>query len=76
MTATNKDLTFFHSKKYLSLASSTKALYCITLEHLSQFLPKSCQSIVVDNVLLTVARITKEFYPKSIIDNYDNIISL
>ncbi|MDC1112281.1 UDP-3-O-(3-hydroxymyristoyl)glucosamine N-acyltransferase [Candidatus Pelagibacter sp.] len=74
VTATNKDLTFFHSKKYLSLASSTKALYCITLEHLSQFLPKSCKKIVVDNVLLSVAKVTKEFYPNSIVDNFDNTV--
>ena len=74
VSATNKDLTFFHSKKYSSLARETKASFCVTLKNLSQFLPKSCQSIVVDNVLLTVARITKEFYPKSIIDNYDETV--
>ena len=71
VSATNKDLTFFHSKKYSSLANETKASFCVTLESLSQFLPKSCQSIIVDNVLLTVARITKEFYPESINDNFD-----
>ena len=69
--ATNKDLTFFHSKKYSILASSTKASYCVTLENLSQFLPKSCKKIIVDNVLLTMAKITKEFYPKSIVDDFD-----
>ena len=38
-SATNKDLTFFHSKNYSEFASKTKASYCITLDSLSQFLP-------------------------------------
>ena len=69
--ATNKDLTFFHSKNYSELASKTKASYCVTLDSLSQFLPDSCKKIVVKNVLLTMAKITKEFYPKSIVDDFD-----
>ena len=71
MNATNKDLTFFHSKKYASLASKTKASYCLTLGNLSQFLPNSCKKIIVKNVLLSMANITKEFYPNSVIDNFD-----
>ena len=71
VTATNKDLTFFHSKKYCSFAAKTKASYCVTLDNLSQFLPKSCNKIIVKNVLLTIAKITKEFYPKSIVDEFD-----
>ena len=43
ITATDKDLTFFHSKNYSELASKTKASYCITLDNLSQFLPTSCK---------------------------------
>ncbi len=69
--ATNKDLTFFHSKNYSNLASKTKASYCVTLESLSHFLPNTCKKIVVNNVLLSMAKITKEFYPKSIIDDFD-----
>ena len=71
-SATNKDLTFFHSKKYSFLASKTKASYCVTLENLSQFLPTNCKRIIVKNVLLTMAKITKEFYPNSIIDDFDD----
>ena len=70
-SATNKDLTFFHSKKYSLLASKTKASYCLTLENLSQFLPNTCKKIIVDNVLLNMAKITKEFYPNSIVDDFD-----
>ena len=73
-TATDKDLTFFHSKKYSELASKTKASYCITLDNLSHFLPSSCKKIIVKNVLLTMAKITKEFYPKSIVDDFDETV--
>ena len=74
LTASKKDLTFFHSKNYSSIASNTKASYCITLENLSQFLPISCKKIIVDNVLLTMAKITKEFYPNSIVDDFDESV--
>ena len=73
-SATKKDLTFFHSKKYSSLASSTKASYCVTLKNLAHYLPKSCKKIIVENVLLTIANITKEFYPTSITDDFDNSV--
>ena len=69
--ATGKDLTFFHSKNYSSLASITKASYCVTLDNLSQFLPSTCKKIIVQNVLLAMATITKEFYPKSVVDDFD-----
>jgi len=72
--ATKKDLTFFHSKKYSSLASKTKASYCVTLDNLSQFLPNSCKKIIVKNVLLSMAKITKEFFPKSILDDFDESV--
>ena len=72
ISATSKDLTFFHSKKYSSLASSTKASYCLTLKNLSKFLPDNCKKIIVDNVLLSMAKITKEFYPDSIVDDFDS----
>ena len=70
-TATVKDLTFFHSKNYSSLAAKTKASYCITLNNLAQFLPDSCKKIIVENVLLSMAKITKEFYPNSVVDDFD-----
>ena len=72
VNATHKDLTFFHSKNYSEFAAKTKASYCITLDNLSQFLPSSCKKIIVKNVLLTMAKITNKFYPKSIIDDFDD----
>ena len=74
VNATNKDLTFFHSKNYSFLASKTKASYCVTLDSLSHFLPNTCKKIIVKNVLLTIAKITKEFYPKSIVDDFDESV--
>ena len=61
INATDKDLTFFHSKNYSELASKTKASYCVTVENLSQFLPDSCKKIIVDNVLIEIGeRITSD----------------
>ena len=61
--ASNKDITFFHSKKYEAAASNTKAAYCITTKKLSLKLPKNCQPIEVENVLISTAK------------NYKNILS-
>ena len=39
-------LTFFHSKKYQSEASATKASYCVTYKNLIDYLPNSCNLFV------------------------------
>ena len=70
--AKNHEITFFHSKKYESFASVTKALFCITTTNLSKILPKKCNKIIVDNVLISIAKITKTFYPNSVTDNFDS----
>ncbi len=70
-TSTSKDITFFHSKKYLNLASKTKALFCLTTANLKDYLPNRCNKIIVDNVLVATAKITKIFYPDSVTDNFD-----
>ena len=74
VTSTNKDISFFHSKKYETQAINTKASFCITTEKLKNLLPASCNKIVVDNVLLTTAKITKIFYPDSINDDFDSTV--
>jgi UDP-3-O-[3-hydroxymyristoyl] glucosamine N-acyltransferase len=71
VTATKNDITFFHSKKYESLASKTNASFCITTDSLSHILPNKCNKILVDNVLISTAQITKIFYPDSINDDFD-----
>jgi len=65
-------LLFFIQKNMKSLASKTKASYCITSKNLSNLLPASCKKIIVDNVLIATAQITKIFYPNSITDDFDN----
>ena len=70
--ADKDSITFFHSKKYKDVAKITKASFCLTSNLLKDFLPKSCRPIIVINVLTAVARITKEFYPDSIEDEFDN----
>ena len=70
-TSTKKDITFFHSKKYEAHASKTKASFCITTDNLKDYLPKNCNKIIVDNVLIVAAKITKIFYPDSVTDDFD-----
>ena len=70
-SATKNDITFFHSKKYEYLASNTKASFCVTTSNLTKILPKACDKIIVDNVLIAIAKITKTFYPDSVTDDFD-----
>ena len=69
------DITFFHSKKYETYASQTKASFCITTKNLIKILPNTCKPIVVQNVLKTIAMITKTFYPSAVTDNFDKDVS-
>ena len=64
-------ITFFHSKKYIEIAKKTKASYCIITENLKDYLPKNCNPIVVENVLISTSLVTEKFYPNSIEDEYD-----
>ena len=68
------EITFFHSKKYKSVANNTKASFCITNENLINELPKSCKPITVDNVLVSTSIITAKFYPDSINDGFDETV--
>ena len=70
-TSGSNDITFFHSKKYFDLASKTKANFCVTTDNLKNYLPKKCNKIIVNNVLISTAKITKLFYPSSVTDNFD-----
>ena len=70
-TANNNEISFFHSKKYEHLALKTNALFCITTNSLSKILPNECNKIIVDNVLISTAMITKIFYPNAVTDDFD-----
>ena len=73
-SASNKDITFLHSNKYKSLASTTKAAACITTKNLQHFLPDRCEKIIVENVLISTARVTEVLYPDSVNDDFDNTV--
>ena len=73
--ANEHNITFFHSKKYESIASKTNASFCITTKNLAHILPNRCCVIIVDNVLIATAKITKIFYPESVTDDFDQNIS-
>ena len=75
--STNKDLTFFNSTRYKNEANATKAKFCITTDKLKKYLPNTCKYIIVDNVLLSLSKVAKLFYPTSDTDYFqDNLIIL
>ncbi len=67
-------ISFFHSKKYNSVAGKTNASFCITTEELKDYLPLNCKKIIVKNVLIATAKITYLFYPDSVTDNFDTTV--
>ena len=69
--ANNKDISFFHSAKYKDLLKVTKSNLIITTSKLSYHLPKTKNLLIVDNVLLAVAKVTEYIYPDSIDDEYE-----
>ena len=73
-SASVKDVTFLHSNKYKSQASITKASACITTKNLTHLLPDKCEKIVVENVLISTAKVTEILYPDSINDDFDNSV--
>ncbi len=70
-TASNKDISFFNSIKYLDLLKKTKSKLIITDKKFQQIIPKKIKCILVSNVLLAVAKTTSLFYPDSLNDNQD-----
>ncbi len=78
LVSSNKgNITFYHSKKYKDDAKKTKASFCITTGSLKIDLPKTCEALIVDNVLLSTSKITSIFYPESVNDNFDeSVISI
>ena len=74
-SSTSKDLTFFHSKKYKHLANMTKASFCVTTDNLKNELPKNCTPLIVNNVLVSISKVTSKFYPDAVNDNFDNEVT-
>jgi len=66
--STINDLTFLDKIDYINFAKSTKASFCITTENLKSYLPKTCEAIIVKNVLFELCKATRKFYPNADLD--------
>jgi UDP-3-O-[3-hydroxymyristoyl] glucosamine N-acyltransferase len=69
--AQNLDITFLDSVNYVNFAKSTKAACCITTDKLKIHLPKTCEPIIVKNVLFELCKVVRKFYPNADIDTPD-----
>ena len=74
--AKKNEITFFDSLKYKNIALKTNASVCITKKKLEKFLPENTFKIIVDNVLIELAKVLKAVYPLSDLDYNDNTLSL
>tara|TARA_Y100000590_G_scaffold424944_1_gene532412 strand:- start:193 stop:1179 length:987 start_codon:yes stop_codon:yes gene_type:complete len=74
--ASSNDISFFHSTKYLDILKKTNSKYVITNFKYSSLIPKKIMVIKVKNILLSVAKITELFYPKSLNDCFDEKVAL
>ncbi len=70
--ATKNDITFYHTSRYNFLINTTKSKVILTTSKLSNLIPKSKIIISVDNVLLSVAKVTEFLYPNSLNDKFEN----
>ena len=73
--SSEKEITFFHSKKYKNSANKTKASFCITTNSLKKELPNNCIPLIVENVLVSTSLVTTKFYPDSVDDSFDNSVT-
>ena len=67
--ASKNDLTFIHSSKYLNFVPNTKSNFIITTSKFKKYISNK-HLLIVENVLISVAKITKLFYPESLNDNF------
>ena len=74
--AKENDITFLNSIKYKEKSLKSEATACITNKDLAKYLPKNCLKILVDNVLLAAAKVSKLFYPESDFDHLDKTLIL
>ncbi len=69
-----RDVSFFHSKKYFSSIKNTKSNLVITNAKFKDIIPKKIKTILVSNVLLSVAKVTSLFYPNALDDSFNDDI--
>tara|TARA_B100000941_G_scaffold264459_1_gene218440 strand:- start:215 stop:1195 length:981 start_codon:yes stop_codon:yes gene_type:complete len=68
--ASKNDLTFLHSSKYLRLIPKIKSNFVLTSSKFQKYLTNK-NTFLVNDVLLSVARITELFYPDSLNENFN-----
>tara|TARA_B100001029_G_scaffold173988_1_gene173536 strand:- start:963 stop:1958 length:996 start_codon:yes stop_codon:yes gene_type:complete len=71
--STKKDVSFFHTSKYANTLKVSKSNVIITSTKLSELVPNTKIKLIVENVLLGVAKVTDYFYPNSIKDEFENL---
>ena len=67
--ADTNDITFLHTSKYLNYLSKVKSNFVITTSRLKKYISNK-NLLIVDNVLISVSKITKLFYPNSLDENF------
>ena len=72
--AKENEITFLNSIKYKEKSLKSKATACITNKDLTKCLPENCIKIIVDNVLLSAAKVSKLFNPESDFDHLDQTL--
>ena len=72
--AKENEITFFNSIKYKEKSLKSKETACITNKDLTKYLPEYCIKIIVNNVLLSSAKVSKLFYPESDFDHLDQTL--
>ncbi len=70
--AKKNDVSFFNSINYLNSLKITKSNLIITSKKFKYIVPLKKNIIQVDNVLLSVARVTSLLYPNALNDNFDS----
>ena len=67
--ASETDLTFLHSSKYLDLIPKIKSDFIITSSKLKKHISNK-NLFIVDNILTSVAKITELFYPNALNEKF------
>ena len=65
------DISFFNSFKYMELLKKTNAKFILTSPKYKKTVDKFCNSLIVENILKSVAVVTNLFYPDAINDAID-----
>jgi len=74
--ANKNDITFFNSVKYKNLLKNTKSKFVLISKKHSNLISSKNNLIIVNDVLVSVAKITNLFYPESLNDNTDSHLKI